>query len=399
MRSIRSIIFQRLFVIVLMFFGVVTAVSYYLTSEAIRQFAITDATTSLSFVINNIRSNFLVELKALDQLVLMDGFRPFDRKSANETGKKFLQFQNVFSTVHMYAINGDLIFAEKRKSVPEYVIESNFFRKKDPSYIVLAKKVIEEKRAAASETYFTSTGDLYQTYIVPVLGETTEIIGIVSGGVFPRLQKIDHLLEGLKLGKSNFILITDSNGRLIASDGIKSEQIASIKQHTEMAAAKFFHSDTDLGKNSAADSNALVNENIRLASSCPILISLPIPELKLIVTLGVNTMHIEKKKEELSNRLLVSLFVGLLLTLFASVFIGERLARPFREIAEVVNQVNNGNFAARVDYDYDDEIGYLAGLVNKISQKIEKSEYLGNLWQHESEIASSASDNKESADS
>jgi len=80
---------------------------------------------------------------------------------------------------------------------------------------------------------------------------------------------------------------------------------------------------------------------------------------------------------------LVALVLGLVLSLVASIVVGDRLAKPFRQVADAVNQINNGNFSARVTYAGEDEIGYLSKTINALAEKIQKSEYLGNLWQTE----------------
>ena len=73
MRSIQSLIFIRLFSIIIIFFAVVAGFTYFVTSEAIRQFALSDASTSLTFIVNNIEGNYKSELLAIDQIADMNG--------------------------------------------------------------------------------------------------------------------------------------------------------------------------------------------------------------------------------------------------------------------------------------------------------------------------------------
>ena len=205
-------------------------------------------------------------------------------------------------------------------------------------------------------------------------------MGVLSGGVFPRLKKIEYLLQGLKLGNENFILITDSRGNFITGDGINEKDAAGkLKQHTDSAVVHFFK---DLEVNTR---KPFVSQRQQLRESSFAVMSLPIPELKLLVTLGFNTHPIDQKTHELSNRLFFTLIIGFLLSLFASVFVGERLSRPFREIAETVDEINLGNFSARTGYRGEDEIGLLSERINTLAEKIEKSQYLGNLWYTENE--------------
>lgn len=403
MRSIQSIIFIRLFAVVIIFFGVVAGVAYVLTREATTQFVISDATTSLSFIINNVRTNYESDLTALDEISCMEGLLPFDEPVARSVINKFLRFPNIFGTVHLYRADGELVFAKRRSNMGSYGYKQNF-HEKDPDFISQAEKVIREKRPAASDVIFSPKGTLYQTYITPVFSDEKKehVFGILSGGVFPRLQRIDHLLYGLKLGDENFILITDSHGHFITSDGITEEESASIKDHTDLASQRYFGAGAGTGGASgqspahssgqpprravgqppgrAGGQPPLINNSLTVGDGNYIVISMPINELKLVMTFGVNTHRIEANSKDLSYRLLVALVIGLLLTLVSSFFIGDRLARPFREIADAINRINRGDLSARIEYSGEDEIGFLGRAVNALGEKISKSEYLGNLW-------------------
>lgn len=402
MRSIQSLIFIRLFAIIVIFFLVVSSSAYFLTAEAIKQFAVSDASTSLSFVVNNIETNYKSELKAIDQIASLHGFVPFEENTARSIIKDFLELPNIFTTVHLYKSDGELVIAERRSSLGNgkpYKPRPNF-NLKEPEFIALARTVINEKHPVSSDTFFTWQGILYQTYITPVFTDRSKehVFGILSGGVFPRLHKIEKLLQGLKLGKDNFILITDSAGHFITGDGITEDEAeSSIKKHTERATKFFFgdHVAPPPGNNVIQGTPAppvnnatqvFVDQRISKGALSFIVVSLPIPELRLIVTLGSSTSPIDQKTRELSSRLTFALVIGLLFSLFASIFVGERLAKPFREVAHTVNEINIGNFSARTRYSGNDEIGYLSQRINVLAEKIQKSEYLGSLWSNEAEL-------------
>jgi hypothetical protein len=431
LRSIQSLIFIRLFAIILIFFAVVSGFAYVLTAEAIQQFVVSDASTSLSFIVNNITANYKSELTALDQIASIHGFLPFEAENAHTIVKEFLELPNIFTTIHMYKVDGELLFAERRSSEGPYKPKPNF-NLKEPEFIALVHKVIDEKRSLASPAFFTWKGELYQTYITPVFEDHQKqhVLGILSGGVFPHLKRIDYLLQGLKLAQNNFILITDSQGHFITSDGItEQDSRAFIKVHTDRATKQFYTSLQDqTGKSPSSEASfspiasgtsserkgtaqspnsektpapptspeqvnspalkeqLIVDKRMTIGHSHFIVLSRPIADLKLIVTLGVNTQPIDQKTRELSYRLFEALIVGLLLSLFASVVVGEKLAKPFRDMAKTINDLNTGHFAARTEYSSDDEIGYLSKRINTLAEKIQKSEYLGNLWSNESEL-------------
>lgn len=416
----------------MIFFLVVSSSAYFLTAEAIKQFAVSDASTSLSFVVNNIETNYKSELKAIDQIAILHGFVPFDEGTARSIVRDFLELPNIFTTVHLYKADGELVIAERRNSLGNgkpYKPRTNF-NLKEPEFIALAREVIDKKHPVSSDTFFTWQGILYQTYITPVFTDRTKqhVFGILSGGVFPRLHKIEKLLQGLKLGEDNFILITDSAGRFITGDGITEDEAeSSIKNYTERATKFFFGNDdvktakasaeepttvattttgsttttatttaaptattaTSQGMPASPVNNAthvFVDQRVSKGKLSFIVVSLPIPELRLIVTLGSSTSEIDQKTRELSNRLTFALVIGLLFSLFASIFVGERLAKPFREVAHTVNEINIGNFSARTRYSGNDEIGHLSQRINVLAEKIQKSEYLGSLWSNEAEL-------------
>lgn len=360
--------------------------AYLLTAEAIRQFALTDASTSLSSIVKNLESNYKSDLLDLDQIASIDGFFPFEEGSARAIVKDFLGLPNIFTTVHMYRTDGSLVFAERRASPSDtaaYHPKPNFYQK-DPEFIALARKVIEQKHPIASQSFFTRGGVLYQTYITPLFedGKKQKVAGILSGGVFPRLKKIDYLVKGLKLAQDNFILVTDGHGNLIVADGI-AERDANVSLQSQKArAAQHFFPE---GRSPPHDAQVLVQERIDMGNRSFIIMSLPIPDLMFVVTLGLNTHPIDDKSRELSYRLFLALIIGLLLSLFASILVGERLAKPFRDIASTIGEINKGNFSARTRYSGDDEIGHLSERINTLAEKIEKSEFLGNLWSNEKE--------------
>jgi hypothetical protein len=369
MRSIRSLIFIRLFAVILIFFVVVSGFAYVLTAETMREFVVSDASTSLSFIISNIEANYTTDLTALDEVAAMHCFMPLDEKAAQRVVREFLDLPNLFSTVHMYKATGELVFAELREEPTSgpYNPKGNFWLK-DPQFVSLVESVISQKKAHSSPTFFTKSGSLYQTYVTPIFDDAnkTHVIGVLSGGVFPRWKKIDYLLKGLKLGRENFILITDDKGNLISSDGITDAMATQLATaHTQQL---------------------FVNKKLHLGTSNFIAMSKPIPDLKMIVTLGVNMHPLDEKIKEMSYRLFAALVVGLVLCLLASAYIGERLARPFREMAQTINEINIGNFGVRTKYSRNDEIGYLSERINGLAEKIQKSEYLGNLWSNEVEL-------------
>src|SRR4051812_1117161 len=102
MQSIRFIIYSRLILVVMAYFGLMAGVGYWVVGGVIRQFAVDDSRTALISIVNNIRSNYLSRLRELDDVAKLPGFHPYDEAKAARIIDQFLGFNGVFRTVHVY---------------------------------------------------------------------------------------------------------------------------------------------------------------------------------------------------------------------------------------------------------------------------------------------------------
>jgi HAMP domain-containing protein len=381
MQSIRFLISSRLILVVMAYFALMAGGGYWVVSRTIRQSVIDDSRTSLQSIVANIRSNYLARLHDLDEVAKLDGFRPFDPTRAAALIDHFLAFNSVIRTVHVYKADGTLLFAKRHSSIPRYDYDASFRIRPQPEFLRMAEKVIATQRAAISETFYTNKGDLLQTYVLPIVatppGKTA--IGIISGGVFPLRHRLDSLVEGLTLADRNFILITDTKGNTVARSGLITEDTLQVVKPRLPATV-----DGLLGPKKR--SQAVVIEALDQDANTPyVLLSGAIREMNLVVTLGVSTRSVDDKLAELGRWVLLVMVAGLIFTSFAAMVVGNRLSRPLVEIFEVLKALNVGDFSARVRYTANDEIGYLGELINRLSAKIRKDRYLGDLWSNDTE--------------
>jgi HAMP domain-containing protein len=381
MQSIRFLISSRLILVVMAYFALMAGGGYWVVSRTIRQSVIDDSQTSLRSIVANIRSNYLARLHELDEVAKLDGFHPFDPARAAALTEQFLAFNSVIRTVHVYKADGSLVFAKRHASIPPYAYGGSFRVRPQPEFLRLAETVIATQRPAITETFYTSKGDLLQTYVVPIVADPPagKAVGIISGGVFPLRHRLDSLVEGLTMTDRNFILISDTKGNTVARSGlISGETMQVVKPRLSRTVEGL------LGPKRRA--SVVVVDALDQEVGTPfVLLSGAVKEMNLVVTLGVSTRSVDDKLAELGRWVLLVMVGGLIFTSFAAMVVGNRLSRPLVEIFDVLKALNVGDFTARVRYTANDEIGYLGELINRLSAKIRKDRYLGDLWSHDAE--------------
>ncbi len=375
MTSIRALIFSRLALVVVAYLTLTVGVGYGLLRHVMTEFVVTDAAASLDFVISNITSNYETQLQPLARLATLDGLSPYDAATAARQIQVFLALNPLFGTVHVYRADGTRVLAERRSDILPYALERNFRERPDAAFIRLAEQVLQTGRAALSETFRTSTGDLLQTYVVPLHDgpQSRRVTGLLSGGVFPHQHHLNHLVAGLTLAPGNLIVISDLAGNRIVASGVASETVRQTLQPHVVAAV------------AAADAHPDATAPLITRTPAYVFLSRPIPALKLVATLGINTAQLREKQSQLARYGFVLAMIGFVLSLGAAVLIGNRLSRPFVAIAAGLRRLTLGDFTTPVAYQGGDEIGQVASLVDNLAAKLDKDRYLGELWSTDEE--------------
>lgn len=375
MHSIRSIIFSSLALVVSVFFLLAGGAVYLLTERVINQFFIEDNSSSIEFVVQNVRSNYQANLYALHHLSVQQGFLSFDQKKADELVRQFLKFDHIFGSVHVYRADGALLISHSRPMKPAYEPEQNFFQKWDKHYIQTAKEVIATGKPQATETFQRVKSGLYQAYLVPIFySKSTRVFGFISGAIFYQQQDLNYLLEGLKLGERNFIVLTDRLGNVLVQNGITQPLTLPLIAPVIQQATDSFFDHAEI-QTPVKISQAQIGRNLPYY-----VFSGPIKELNLLLTVGASDHMIKSKMSTLIEKLTIALLFGLLLSFVISIFVSNRLAQPFHLLNDAVTRVNSGDFSAEINYRKNDEIAELCESFNQISRKISKGRLLGNLW-------------------
>lgn len=88
------------------------------------------------------------------------------------------------------------------------------------------------------------------------------------------------------------------------------------------------------------------------------------------LTVFASLAPLDAMLQEVLPRLWVALIASLMAIVGAGVFIGSNISRVLREIEEVANAIAQGEFDRRVAVESRDEVGRLAGTINKMAERL-----------------------------
>lgn len=380
-KSLRSLLFSRLAATFLLLLITVLGAVYLIATKLVADFAVSDNRNSLTLLAGNIRAHYLKELSSLDRLAERPPFSPYKKAAAAELMETFLRIDNPFTTLHAYSADGRLLEVQRRSGIKEYRAEENFRdRKNKDDFTQLAEQVLNTGKPIAGASRYTSSGHLFQLYLAPFFEEGgTKVAGFLSGGVFPRLHRIDYLLEGLQLAEGNFIVIADDKGNILARSGLKDSVEAVLTREIQIASAapRAFDPRPDIKKGAHAPLELRLDAG---HDSDYLVLGQAIPELRSWVALGVDLAQVRGKREVMVRYVSFAMALGLLLSFFFAARIGGTLSSPLEKLRTALQQLANGNFSYRIGATQTDELHALCRLVDGLAQKMEKDRTLGDLW-------------------
>jgi len=351
------------------FFTSLAIVGYYFAHKLIYDFALQDHQRMIGFLSANIEANLQQHLRELDELAKRKEIVSLNKAEATEELEAYLSFVNLYTSIHLYSKNGDLLLAVKRDSMPEYKPKSNIHDQADKSLALLLDQVLKEGKALISDISRARSGLLYQIYAAPVRNAAGEVVSILMGGFSPVVTNFDFLTEGLEFDNKNFVSLYAKQVQVLAVSG--GDQIT---QEIEAVSAE------------AAAVNAGSNEITKINHKDFIILAKYLPTLRYWLVYGLNR-SVLKAKEEVVLHYLFLLFCVCSLFCFAfSSFLGRRISKPFELLVKGFKQLHLGAFEYRINYNKKDEMGYLCHLFNRQMDKIQKDKILGEFWTNEEEL-------------
>jgi len=371
MKSIQGTIFSRLILINSIFFLFIALVVAYVTDRFVEDFVIEDRKNTLVMVTNNIYSNYHSQLRVLEDLAKTEGFTSFNLSKSVESTENFFRFAKIYSTIHVYKPSGKVFFTLKRNSMPIYTQVKTIFSDHPKNFVTLFHQVLREKEPLLSETFETSSGNLFQTYIVPVINHKTGLVtAVISGGIFPHHRDINHLFKGLNLSEANFLLISDQNGNIIASANSSDSNAEKVVGKEILEYYKY------------GPGTQTKNNNVWHIEEEPdyVMISYRIKGLQLTATLAVHRKIIYQTRNKILRYLISTYLFCFIFIIAISRYISKQLASPVEEMGQRIKDINRGKYQAFAFPKSNGELMEYAKQLDQIRAKIVKDKTLGHLW-------------------
>lgn len=357
MKSLRGLFFSYFFFTIVIVFGVLALILYYSSTQFLENSLISDHANILKNITRNVSSQFRGRLRSLD--FLASDLKGFSIAPKNiEKIRNYLKYETLVSSVHIYDTNGELIIAEKKEEVPSYNVGKTIYEN-DPNFAGLAKRVIETNTSILGPIFLTKHKNIYQTYVVPLRDTNDNVIGVMSGAVFPFLTDLKYTIEGLSLGEDNVFVVVSGTGHIVTQS---QEMGDDVKAYLDEFVKK-------------------PDSNLKVEKAFPYFVLLQ----KDIVTdthflLFVSKARLNQKKEQMSHSAIIAYILSLLLGLLVSTLISRRLSKPIFKVHQVLSRLNQGDFTSRTKIKGNDVLSLICEECDELARSIEKDKFIGRLW-------------------
>ena len=371
MKSIRSIIFQRFFYMSVFTLMLLAVFAYWFLRNVVFDIIVEDHQRVLDSMVTHLDSTYATQLGQLGQLTGFIGLKSGQRSKTERQFKEFLEVGNVFSTLHLYDREGQLLIAQKRDDFPEYRASKTYKKDGESELEKLVEKVYRSKKSQFSEPIYTDRQKVFfHTYVSPVFSKknSEEIIAILSGGIFPSVRQFDSFLSGLALRKDNFLLVIDSKAHMMSSSGVWKNSWGDPAVEEVMAKPE----QDSIGLFEKEEGSFYILK--KQMSSFP-----------LTVVLGVNQELILDRYMALMRYIIFLTVFGICIGLIVSIFLAKRLYQPLETITSGIREISSGNYSHRIPMDQGSEMNEVVQSLNGIAENIEKAHHLGVAWSHQTE--------------
>lgn len=370
MRSIKFIIFSWFLLNVGSVLVLLTLSLYFLSERLVENFVLQDHIRIVDHLSTNIQAQIKEKLRALD--VVAKDYEEGNQglNGTKENLKNLFHFQRSFTAAHVYNVDGKFLFNVRRSDIPEYKAEQNIFEISyvDQEYFEAFKKSHQEKKPYMSKLYKTRRGFAYQTYFLPLV-KNGKVDYVLSVAVSTQGGDLANVVHDLSMSNNNFISFYSKEAGFFNSfqlpESLKDDLLKQENLTEDAAPTTFEH----------------------VVDGVPYyLLARFLPDVNTWMVFGINPKTVNQKLNTIYKYLIIFIvFVALIGFLFAYQ-LGKRLAAPLDSIIAVLKQYHIGNFKAKVAYKSNDDFMFLAQLINKLGNKLEKDQVLGLYWSNEEEL-------------
>ena len=229
---------------------------------------------------------------------------------------------------------------------------------------------VEEALAKSNKQKFSYSPGCF--YIKAKISDSPDSDSLISAISFIKLRKT---IEGLTFGSSyKYYLVTESGENILDQSNFPQNEIADIMDRP--CGAYDLLPETDKG-------------------SPKIVISLPILNYGLKIFIFQDASEVYSVARSLGNRILNFVLLLGIASFILATYLSWSITEPVAIVAEKAIQLSEGENEVRVEFERDDELGFLAKCFNSMSQKIiRKITEISALYRVTNYISSSTTSRK-----
>ncbi len=261
-----------------------------------------------------------------------------------------------------------------------------------PWFVNAAPSQNPEKLAVWADPYLDAAANgLVITTSIPVYDSSGKFRGVVAMDI--QLNRITEIVSNIKVGETGHAFLLDSGKRLIAMPaaayqdfGITPEAypLGNVLDQPTQISPDFWEIVNRMGTGESGLEAVTINgiENFVIYGPIPEVgynLAIVIPSRELLTSAATARDEITTSiRDTLINGGLLAAAL-LVLSFFATLFIGNRLTAPLRALTSTAEEITKGNIYAKASVQGSDEIGLLATAFNSMTSQMR--DLIGTLEQ------------------
>lgn len=236
-----------------------------------------------------------------------------------------------------------------------------------PDYKVSArpwyKNAVKEKKMVFSAPYICPlTGNFVVTVSVPFYDENKNLLGVAAVDILS--NKIQNIIASVKIFNDDYALVLDRKGNIIACSNSNNE-INNIEELLNMY------------PNSGKLIEGMMNgkqgqEKITVGKTEKYVFYFPIKDILWSIAFVIPVKDVSQPIFSLGRVSFITVIIGLGIIFLLLNALTLRIISPLKNFANLMKQVEKGDYTVRADILTDDELGYLGQGLNNMLEQQEK---------------------------
>lgn len=246
---------------------------------------------------------------------------------------------------YVYKDNGKIVYTDDY-SKPEYDY---------PQYEWYKNGMNTDKSVVWSAPYVDAvTGITMVTATSPFYDKDKKFLGVTTADI--DLSSLQMMVQEMKMGQTGRAFLLDKTGMYIADADAAKVMKVNIQEDTAAGLAAIGKEIMSGKKSQGVFTDGNGKNNIYYA---------PVPETGWVVAVVMSQKELYKPLSDLMSKLVVVIVIILAVVILAIFLIGSLLTKDIKKILKLSVALGNGDLTQKTDVRSGDELGQLAGSLNK----------------------------------